>query len=85
MAFFEDEVARRTAEAIAQVYDPTKPPVSPPMRTPWGDPDLQGTWTNQTLTPLERPAEFEGKPTLTEAEALEWLEFAVGDAFDEAG
>ena len=42
------------------------------FRTPWGDPDLQGTWTNQTLTPLERPAEFEGKPTLTEAEALEW-------------
>jgi hypothetical protein len=40
--------------------------------TPWGDPDLQGTWTNQTLTPLERPAEFEGKPTLTEAETLEW-------------
>ena len=40
--------------------------------TPWGDPDLQGTWTNRTLTPLERPAEFEGKPTLTEAEALEW-------------
>jgi hypothetical protein len=42
------------------------------FRTPWGDPDLQGTWTNQTLTPLERPTEFEGKPTLTEAEALEW-------------
>ena len=24
-------------------------------RTPDGHPDLQGTWTNQTLTPLERP------------------------------
>lgn len=24
-------------------------------RTPWGDPDLQGNWTNATLTPLERP------------------------------
>src|SRR5688572_8175602 len=39
------------------------------FKTPWGDPDLQGTWTNQTLTPLERPAEFAGKPVLTEAEA----------------
>src|SRR5918995_1270158 len=39
------------------------------LKTPWGDPDLQGTWTNQTLTPLERPAEFAGKPVLTEAEA----------------
>jgi len=38
-------------------------------RTPWGDPDLQGTWSNQTLTPLERPREFANKPVLTEAEA----------------
>ena len=38
-------------------------------KTPWGDPDLQGTWSNQTLTPLERPAEFKDKPVLTEAEA----------------
>jgi hypothetical protein len=42
------------------------------FRTPWGDPDLQGTWSNQTLTPLERPAEFAGKPRLTEAEAAEY-------------
>ena len=26
-----------------------------PPRTPWGDPNLQGVWTNTTLTPLERP------------------------------
>jgi hypothetical protein len=42
---------------------------APITRTPWGDPDLQGTWNNQTLTPLERPAEFAGKPVLSEAEA----------------
>jgi hypothetical protein len=39
------------------------------FRTPWGDPDLQGIWSNATLTPLERPAEFAGKTHLTEAEA----------------
>ncbi len=38
-------------------------------RTPDGRPDLQGIWTNATLTPMERPAEFAGKATLTEAEA----------------
>ncbi len=38
-------------------------------RTRDGHPDLQGVWTNSTLTPLERPAEFEGKPALSEAEA----------------
>ena len=34
-----------------------------------GQPDLQGIWTNSTLTPLERPREFAGKPVLSEAEA----------------
>jgi hypothetical protein len=38
-------------------------------RTPDGHPDFQGTWTNVTLTPFERPAGFEGKATLSEAEA----------------
>ena len=30
-------------------------------RTPDGQPDLQGIWTNATLTPLERPKELAGK------------------------
>jgi hypothetical protein len=43
-----------------------------PLRTPWGDPDLQGLWTNATLTPFERPAAMSGKPVLTEQEATEF-------------
>ncbi len=38
-------------------------------RTPDGRPDLQGVWNNSSLTPLERLREFEGKQTVTEAEA----------------
>jgi hypothetical protein len=38
-------------------------------RTPEGHPDLQGVWTNATLTRIERPAELAGKATLTDAEA----------------
>src|SRR6202011_4245473 len=38
-------------------------------RTADGHPDLQGTWTNATLTPMERPAEFSGKATVTDQEA----------------
>ena len=34
-----------------------------------GHPDLQGTWTNATLTPMERPAEFAGKATVSDEEA----------------
>jgi len=37
-------------------------------RTPWGDPDLQGIWVGSTLTPLERPAEYQGRLFLTEEE-----------------
>src|SRR5580765_5680942 len=34
-----------------------------PPRTPWGDPDLQGTYTNkyELNTPFERPKEFVGR------------------------
>jgi hypothetical protein len=41
-------------------------------RTPEGHPDLQGVWNFSSLTPLERPAEFAGKPTMTAAEAAQY-------------
>ena len=41
-------------------------------KTPWGDPDLQGVWSNQTPTPLERPDALAGKTTLSEQEATEF-------------
>jgi hypothetical protein len=34
-----------------------------------GHPDLQGVWTNATITPLERPAALAGKATLSDAES----------------
>jgi len=39
-------------------------------RTPWGDPDLQGTFTtdNSIGVPLERPKQFGTRATLTEEE-----------------
>jgi hypothetical protein len=39
-------------------------------RTPDGRADLQGFWSNATITPLERPTEFDGKEFFTEAEAV---------------
>jgi len=39
---------------------------------PDGQPDFQGIWTNATITPMERPAEFANKPFLTEQEASEY-------------
>jgi hypothetical protein len=38
-------------------------------RTADGHPNLQGIWTNTTITPLERSIDLAGKSVLTEAEA----------------
>ena len=40
-------------------------------RTPWGDPDLQGSWLNTAVTPLERPAKFQGREFMTPQERAE--------------
>ena len=42
-----------------------------PLRTAWGDPDLQGVWNNATTTPLQRPPELAGKDTLTDEEVAQ--------------
>src|SRR5580692_4660431 len=41
-------------------------------RTPDGHPDLQGIWSNATITPFERPSELAGKEFLTEQEAADY-------------
>jgi hypothetical protein len=40
-----------------------------PPRTPDGQPDLQGTWTNATVTPFQRPKELGSKQFFTPEEA----------------
>ncbi len=52
-----------------------------PPHTPDGQPDLQGIWTNATITPLERPADLAGKQTFTAQEAAEY-EKRVFQQFD---
>src|SRR5262245_44395999 len=37
-------------------------------RTAWGDPDLQGIWTDPYQTPLQRPPQFAGKEIFTDEE-----------------
>jgi hypothetical protein len=41
------------------------------LRTSWGDPDLQGLWTNTTTTPFERLPETPDKAVLTDEERVE--------------
>ena len=50
--------------AVAQSTDSTTP-----IRTLDGQPDISGTFTFRTLTPFQRPREFEGKENLTAEDA----------------
>ncbi len=52
------------ASAVAQSTDRTMP-----MRTPDGLPDVSGIFTFRTLTPFQRPNQFEGRETLNAEEA----------------
>jgi hypothetical protein len=45
--------------------------------TPDGHPDLQGIWANNTVTPLQRPKQWENKASLTDAEIAELQSFAA--------
>jgi len=62
------------AETPAQDTSSANQPAAPAKswtapRTPDGHPDLQGTWSNQTLTPFERPSNMAGKEYFTKEEA----------------
>jgi hypothetical protein len=41
------------------------------LKTPWGEPDLQGIWTDETDTPLQRPAKYAAQEFFTAAQRAE--------------
>jgi hypothetical protein len=51
---------------------PAKPKNWTAPRTPDGHPDLQGVWTNATITRMERLPQFNGKLNLTDEEAAKF-------------
>ncbi len=53
------------------------------LRTADGRPDLQGIWSFATITPLERPKQFENREFLTETEAAELEKRAVASSEEE--
>src|ERR1700719_1254352 len=44
---------------------------TPALTTPWGEPDLQGIWTDETDTPLQRSPKFANQEFFTEAQRAE--------------
>ena len=62
------------SKAVAQTVDSKSseksgtPTAQPVPKTPWGAPDLQGTWSNATVVPFERPREFGNREFMTDTE-----------------
>ena len=46
-------------------------PAATSLKTPWGEPDLQGIWTDEFDTPLQRPAQYANQEFFTEAQRAE--------------
>jgi hypothetical protein len=44
---------------------------APTLNTPWGEPDLQGIWMDESDTPLQRPAKYAKQEFFTEAQRVE--------------
>ena len=61
-------IAGQSPGSVTTMRPAAKTKVGGTFRTPWGDPDLQGIWTNHDGVPLERPKEYGLRPTLTDAE-----------------
>src|SRR3977135_2592081 len=61
-------ITRTSAQApVASAAAP-----APTLTTPWGEPNLQGIWTDETDTPLQRSPKFANQEFFTEAQRTEW-------------
>jgi hypothetical protein len=60
--------APTTASAQGPASSPATLAPAPSLKTAWGEPDLQGIWTDETTTPLQRSAKYANQEFFTEAE-----------------
>ena len=67
----------------ARTAQPRPAQAKPVPKTPWGHPDLQGTWDYRTITPLERPQQYGTREFLTDEE-VKTLEERAAKRMDEA-
>ena len=76
-------VAGQTAAAGQRSTATAGKTAAPIPRLADGKPDMQGYWTNQTFTPLERPAQFKDKQFFTQEEAAAWAKRGIDNVIDQ--
>src|SRR5216683_6479321 len=62
-------ITRTSAQAPAASV--ATPAPAPALKTPWGEPDLQGIWTDETDTPLQRSPKYANQESYTGAQRAE--------------
>src|SRR3984957_6234788 len=79
--FIAAAVSAAISLPVTRISAQAPPPYPPPpagegregvaLKTPWGEPDLQGIWTDEFDTPLQRPAKYANREFFTEAQREE--------------
>jgi hypothetical protein len=60
-----------SAQAPAAALKAAAPASATALKTAWGEPDLQGIWTDESDTPLQRPAKYANQEYFTDAQRAE--------------
>ena len=84
VAFGAVVVALTTVGVEAQSGPVRSRPQAPLARTPDGQPDLQGIWANNSITPLQRPPQWAGKQFLSDQEMAALKKAAAAAVADDS-
>jgi hypothetical protein len=64
-------ITRTSAQAPAASVTAPPPALAATLKSPWGEPDLQGIWTDESDTPLQRSPKYASQEFFTEAQRTE--------------
>ena len=64
-------ISGKRMAAQTSVTAPNAAKAAPALKTAWGEPDLQGIWTDESDTPLQRSPKYANQEYFTEAQRAE--------------
>ena len=70
-AILSVSITPTSAQSPAASVKAAAPTSASVLKTPWGEPDLQGIWTDESDTPLQRAPKYANQEFFTEAQRAE--------------